>query len=199
MDCRQTPVSLALCHQTERKRRKATGVIKHLKSALRCHLPLRSVSLSAAVSMRSSSPVQVHALDSTRVHRCEFRAVTVHGLGLTCSRSLHTCPRRSSSCRSHSETGPAASSSIEASMAANRRHRLAKLRARRDPELWPSRPASTLNFLACTRPRAVKDRSVFVLDDAVRHPQKLDTEVDRQTASTSPRAHEMKLVLERES
>ena len=159
----------------------AEFLVAHLKSALRCHLPLRSVSLTA-VSMPGSSPVQVHVLHSMRTNRCVFRAVTVHGLGLTCSRSLHVSRRMSSSCRSHSETRPSASSSIEASVAANRRHRLAELTARRDPELRPARSTSALNFLACTRPKAVKDRSVFVFDDPVRHPQKLDREVDRQRA-----------------
>ena len=181
-NCLQTPAYLAMCLQTEGKRGKAMGVIEHLQSALNCHVPRRSVSLSEAVAMRSSSPSQMHAPDSTRVHRYKFREVTVHGLGLSCSRSLHTCPWKSSSRRCDSETGPSASSSIEASMGANRPHRLAKIRARRDPELWSYRPTTTLNFLACTRPRAVKDRSVFMFDDPVRHPQKLDRGIDRQRA-----------------
>ena len=39
--------------------------------------------LSAAESMRSSSSLQVHAPGSTQAHRCDFRAVTVHGLDVS--------------------------------------------------------------------------------------------------------------------
>ena len=46
-------------------------------AALRSHLPLRSVS-STAASMPGSSPVQVRVVHSMRTNRCVFRAVTVH-------------------------------------------------------------------------------------------------------------------------
>ena len=39
--------------------------------------------LSATESMRSKSSLQVNAPGSTQAHRCDFRAVTVHGLDVS--------------------------------------------------------------------------------------------------------------------
>ena len=94
------------------------------------------------------------------------------------------------------------SPALAASVSVSRRHRLAELTARRDPQLRPARSNAALNFLLRTRSRAVKDRLLFLVSDQVRHPQKLDSELGRERARDSGRArqvqHKEMLVLEKE-
>ena len=65
------------------KKKKSIGDGKESAKCMEMPFDAQLNLLSATESMRSNSSLQVHAPGSTQAHRCDFRAVSVHGLDVS--------------------------------------------------------------------------------------------------------------------